>query len=347
MLSLSRALLFLRRGSAGRSPRSAGRRAGAVRARAAALVGLALLTAGCITNLVADNLDSVVEINGTTVRATAGAIEQTLPDVPNTLWLLIDRPESGRTVGAFLSPEPAPGLVVLLCGASTLDPKGRVEAVRRFDRSYGTDLRAAGFRTLSPVLSECHTPYGGEDLADARAVVDWLAAGGAEFLGAERVYVVGYSTGATVVNLLNAERRVTAMVSLAGLSEPDQLEFFQPLYRLLTLMFPDNTGFCQLATTLDVYGPPGRAPWSALDAVDRVAEFRNPTLFVHGTSDFVYVVDNTRHLEAQYAALLRAGRADLPPLEFVYVPGGSHFDPAYGAGERQRVIAYLKRFEPG
>ncbi len=346
MSSLSRPLLFLRFGCVRRSPRAAGRRASADRARAAAFVGLALLTAGCITNLVADNLDAVVEIDGTTVRATAGAVEQALPDVPNTLWLLIDRPEPGRTVGALLSPDPRPGLVVLLCGASTLDPKGRFEAVRRFDRLYGADLRAAGFRTLAPVLSECHTPYGGEDLADARAVVDWLASGGAEFLGTERVYVVGYSTGATVVNLLNAERRVTAMVSLAGLSEPDQLEYFQPLYRLLTLLFPDNTGFCQLATTLDTYGPPGKPRWTALDAVNRVAEFRNPTLFIHGTSDFVYVVDNTRHLEARYAALLRAGRTDLPPLEFVYLAGGSHFDPAYSAAERQRVIAYLKRFEP-
>lgn len=282
-----------------------------------------------------------------TLESGPQALRQHMDAVTDADWLVLTRPDGRGTVGGFLSREPhRGGLVVLLGGASTFDPLGRFAATHDFYQDFGSELRRAGFRVYAPLLAEADTPYGGEDLAQVEDVLDWLEAGGRAYLGAERVYVAGYSTGGTLVNLLNARRRVTALVAMCGLAEPVQFEAYYGFYQWLAARYPENTGFRQLAETLHVYGRPGSVRWYALDAVARVGQFRNPTLLVHGDADWVYFTDNTRHIEERYRALLRAGRTELPPLEFHYVPWGNHFSAGYDPGARRRILDFLRSFEP-
>lgn len=318
--------------------------------RAGKWLSLALLpgVAGCDAWVV-DNahIPTIPPLKRHEIRSAGQAVLQRCDGVNDADWLVIQRPGGSGEVGGFLSREPhRGGLVVLLGGASTFDPLGRYAATRNFYQDFGIDLRRAGFLLYAPVLAECGTPYGGEDLAQTESVLDWLEGEGKAFLGVERVYVVGYSTGGTLVNMLNPRRQVTAMVALCGLAESVQFEAFDGFYRWLAARFPNNAGFCQLASTLDAYGPPGSIAWYKLDAVARVGRFRNPTLYVHGDFDWVYVTANTRHIEAQYRTLRRAGRQGLPPLKFIYIPLGDHFSAGYDRATRPKIVRYLRSFEP-
>jgi len=312
------------------------------------LVATVLTVAGCvIPNLVELNIFAPLAPARETVEVN-GRARLTVPlDDPNVLWLEIDRTRAPGTIGGFIGDLSAHrgGLAVLVNGASTLEPGGEPEATRTFYDEFGSYLRSAGFLTWSVALPECGVPYGGDDLADLIEVIDWLDAGGREYLGVQRVYVVGYSTGATLVNLLNPEREVTAIVSLAGLTSGVQLERFRSLYGLMTTVFPLSTGFCQLRSTLAAYGPPGDERWQALNVIDRLEEFRSPTLFVHGTADIVFVVENTRALEARYRDLTAAG-VPLPPMEFLYLPNGSHWAGPTDPVSIERILAFLRGFEP-
>jgi dienelactone hydrolase len=234
--------------------------------------------------------------------------------------------------------------VIALNGAGGPYREGTLEADRTFHYGYAGEFRAVGLLTWTVALPECGTPYGGDDLADLLEVIDWLDQGGREYLGVDEVFVVGYSTGATVVNLLNPLRDVTAMVSLGGLADGQQLQEHYGLYQTLVGVFALNTAFCQLGDTLRAYGPPGSTRWDALDAVRQVGEFRNPTLYIHGTADVIYAVENTRRIEARYRALLAAGRDDLPELLFEYASGVQHFGTATETMYRQRVVAYVLGF---
>lgn len=306
-----------------------------------------LAVAGCGGNIV-DNVDAPATppYPRYDLRSAAHATLQKMDRVNDADWLVIQRPGGGQVSG-FLSREPhRGGVVLLLGGASTFDPLGRYAATRHFYQDFGIDLRSAGFLLYAPVLAEARTPYGREDLAEAEDILDWLETEGQAFLGVSRVYVVGYSTGGTLVNLLNPRRRVTAMVSLCGLSEPVQFEAYNGFYRWLAARFPGNAGFSQLAATLDAYGPPGSVGWLKLDAKNQVARFRNPTLFVHGAVDWVYFTDNTRHVQERYRELLRSGRCDLPPLKFIYIRGGDHFSAGYNRATRPKIVRYLRSFEP-
>lgn len=323
----------------------------AAKVRAVALLvpsTLLLAGAGCGEMLV-DNTHAPLTppANRHAVQASEHATLERIDGATDANWLTIRRADGGGEVGGFLSREPHKGgLVVLLAGASTFDPLGRYAATHDFFQDFGIDLRRAGFLIYAPVLAECGTPYGGEDLAQTEAILDWLDAEGQAFLGAQRTYVVGYSTGGTLVNLLNPRRRVTAMVAMCGLAEPVQFEAFNGLYRWLAARFPRNAGFCQLASTLDAYGPPGSVDWYRLDAVAQVGRFQSPTLYVHGDADWVYFTTNTRRIQTRYRELKQLGRSELPRLEFVYVRSGDHFSAGYDRATRPKIVKYLRSFEP-
>ncbi len=319
-----------------------------VRVCVTVLPGILLACPACFECLLPLNIGADYNPTRSQVSGLPGATlfrEEGLEDI---LWLEFERQRGSGTVGGYLAGHDTHdgGLVLLLNGASTFEPQGNPAAVLDYLQNFGLDLAEAGFLVWAPVLTECPTPYGGEDLADALEVVDWLAAGGEELLGVERVYVVGYSTGATVANLLNPRRDFTAVVSLSGIAQPDQFQAHYGFYRQLVAIYPRNAGFCQLAATLAAYGPPESPAWEALNAVDQVRDFRSPTLFMHGEADIVYLADNTRNLEARYRELRAQGATDLPRLEFEYIEGGSHFVYAEIPALRRRVVQYLKQFEP-
>ncbi|MFH1745503.1 MAG: hypothetical protein ABIG44_00500 [Planctomycetota bacterium] len=272
----------------------------------------------------------------------------TSPELDEAYWLRIERASRDGTVGGYISSldDHNGALVLLFDGAATTYRNGGLETAISYYDVFGKDLRDAGFMTWAVVLPEYDTSYGDADLADALEVLDWLESGGREFLGIERIYVVGYSSGATVVNLLNLEREVDAMVSLGGLTQPNQLVGGYWFYVLLSGMFAHNAGYGQLGQTMLEIAP-GSPTRNRLDVVSRLEEFRSPMLFIHGTLDAFYLVDNTRALEARYRALRAAGVADLVELDFHYIPNGVHFELRKNPAVRVRIIDYLMQFEPG
>jgi dienelactone hydrolase len=266
--------------------------------------------------------------------------------VENGVWLEVDRVGEPGAVGGYLSQNASERgeLVILLHGASTYDPEGTYGKARDFHEEYGPGLWPFGYLTWSLAVRECGTAYGQGDLADALEAIDWLDAEGKALLGVERVFVIGYSTGATVSTLVARHRQVDGVVSMGGLAEPDQLEELMPLYDWLRRLFPQNTAMCQLGSTLDYYGPPGSPAWEALDTVARVDELESPMLVVHAALDQVFFVDNTIHLQEQYEARLGEGVV-LPEVEFFYLPGASHFDPPRSEEVFERILDFFERIE--
>ncbi|UCG32208.1 MAG: hypothetical protein JSU68_11135, partial [Phycisphaerales bacterium] len=236
--------------------------------------------------------------------------------VEDGVWLEVDRVGEPGAVGGYLSQNAneRDALVILLHGASTYDPEGTYGKARDFHQEYAPDLWPFGYLTWSLAVRECGTAYGQGDLADALEAIDWLDAEGKALLGVERVFVIGYSTGATVSTLVARHRQVDGVVSMGGLAEPDQLEELWSLYDWLRTLFPQNTAMCQLGSTLDYYGPPGSPAWAALDTVAHVDELKSPALVVHAALDQVFFVDNTMHLQEQCEARLGEG-AVLPEVE--------------------------------
>lgn len=305
------------------------------------------LPGGCLSGLLPANALSSAAPDRSLAEAFAGAVLYRVPGVEDTGWLEIPRRGEAGVVGGYVSLGPAvrPALILILDGASTFEPTREVGAALSMHRDYAADFRAAGYRTWSLALRECPTAYGEGDLADFLEIIDWLDAGGRDALGLERVYAIGYSTGATVVNLASSQRRLDAWVSLGGLSSGDQLRAYRPLYALLAATFAANAGMCQLGETLRRYGPDASPAWEILNAVARIGEIRDPMLFIHGDLDVVFVIENTRVIESRYLAL-RAGGADLPELTFDYVPGGTHFELRDQAANRARILAFFEQFEP-
>lgn len=285
-----------------------------------------------------------VTITETNDRAALGTIDK-LDDV---LWFEIARqrgnPDSTGlgTIGGYLSPQESArgGLVILLCGGATLDPGSRAEAAYRFYAGYGAGFRDAGFRVWAPVLSESH-PYGTAEVDDLVELLDWLDAGGKSVLAAERVYVVGYSAGATTINFAMTRAKAKAMVSIAGLANGDQLRASRQVDGFLDQLFPCNTAFTQLADTIAYYDELG---WDAFDATANIADVRNPVLFMASREDAVQWPQNTEAIEKAYQQALTDG-AVLPELSFYYVPTGSHF--VYVEDKRlfEVVLEYLLSFE--
>ena len=265
----------------------------------------------------------------------------------DAVWLEIDRISTEGTIGGFLSTNEnsRAALILMLSGASTLTDDGPRGVAIKNHAQYSGEYRDAGFLTWVLMLPECGVPYGGQGVDDVVEVIDWLEGGGKDVLGVERIYVLGYSTGGTIANLVNLRRGVTASVSMSGLTQPDQFLQHRHVFEFIAGLFPDNEGMCQIKTTLDAYGPADSPRWNALDVVSRVDELKNPMLVIHGTEDFVYVIDNARNLEAAY--IERAATAEgLAPLEFLYVAGSGHFLQDENLELRPIIVEYFERFEP-
>ena len=210
---------------------------------AAAVLG----NAGCLSLLLPANVGAPLALEG---RPISGTVSATLKEVAESdaeapyYWLEIARLDTGGTVGGFVSPVDTHdgALVLLLDGGSTFHADGELGAARAHYLDFGGEFRDAGFMTWCLVLPEYGTRYGEEDLAQTLEVLDWLDRGGREFLGVERVYIVGYSAGANTANLVNTQRDVTAIVSLAGLSQADQLESFYGLLHVPQPHLPAEHG---------------------------------------------------------------------------------------------------------
>ncbi|MCZ6766274.1 MAG: alpha/beta fold hydrolase [bacterium] len=300
------------------------------------------LCAGCVIPINVE-VDSPLRTITEEKLGARFSVEEGLEDA---IWLEIERVDEPGYVGGYLSTNDHRGaLIILLAGASTFSPGGPEENARDFHLELGTVMRERDYRTWSLALRECGTAYGQGDLRDAEEALDWLERNGKTLLGVQRVYVIGYSSGATVATLLNRTRDVDALVSIAGLTEPDQLEANWALYSLLRSLFPLNEGLCQPGSTLDFYGSPGSPLWDELDTVNRVEELRNPELLVHGTQDVIFFVENTIHLQERFEERVAAG-AHLAPLEFMILPGANHFGPPFRTDVHDRIFQFLGSFEP-
>lgn len=262
------------------------------------------------------------------------------------MWLEVSRAKESGAVGGYLSEarRDRRALVVILPGASSLQEQGMREKTLSFHHGFARLFQNAGYLTWSLVVRECGTPYGQGDLRDLLTVVDWLESGGSEVLGVDRVYVVGYSSGATLAILLNRKRTVSGVVGIAGITEPKQFQSSWLLDRVIVALFPRNTGLCQLRSTLDFYGQPSSRAWDALDSVHHVQELRSPMLLIHGARDFVYKADNLRSLERSYDRQRAAGVA-LPEVEFFSLPDGDHFTTQEQPDVQRRILAFLERCE--
>lgn len=301
--------------------------------------------AGCLPSFPL-NVD-VGAPNREVVDAGAGARFLSEEGLEDTFWLEIDRMGEPGAVGGYLSLGAHRGaLVLLLPGASTFARGGTIGKTRGFHLEFGPLIRQQGYLTWTLATRECGTAYGQGDLADVIEAIDWLDGEGKTLLGVSRVYVIGYSTGATVATLLSRHRDVDAIVAIAGIAEPDQFVELWGLYDLLRRIYPFNEGFCQLGATLDFYGPPGATGWTELDTVERIDELRVPELFVHGSNDLIYSVENTLHLRDRYERRMAEGSTLPAPLEFMILEGGTHFDVVERADVLERIGVFLEMFEP-
>jgi len=310
------------------------------------IIGL-LTAAGCAPVLPTDSTDTL-NPERELIETQTGSALYSEAGVDDAQWLEMDRPaDAGGPIGGyFTAPASARNAFVLvLQGANPAGADNRLAHTLTTHRTLSASFANAGFIVWTPIIRECGTAYGQDDLVDVLDIIDWLLDGGAAELAADRIYVVGYSKGATLATLANLQRTLTAYVSLNGLPQPDQLERDWLFYQILTSVWTANEGFCQLKSTLDTYGSPGAPGWDTLDAVSRVTQLTTPELFVHTTADPVYEVENTKTMNAHYQAALDAGET-VVPLDFLYIPGGDHFVVRTDPAIHQQVIDYLNRFEP-
>lgn len=281
------------------------------------------------------------------VETKTGAAFYHEAGVDDALWLEVDRSaEAGGPIGGYFTrPDGARDSIVLLMkGANPGGPEMRLPHTLSTHRSLGWAFVQAGFATWTPFTLECGIPYGQEDLGDTLAMIDWLNGPGKADLNVNRLYVVGYSKGATLATLANLHRPATAYVALNGLADPSAIAQSYLLYQLATTLFPINEGFCQMQSTLTTYGPPGSPGWAAIDAVSRIASLHSPQLFIHVLGDPVYPAQSTRSMRDRYEAGLAAGE-NLAPLEFIFLDSSNHFQVRTDPFVHQQIIDYLMRFE--
>ncbi|MEP0846172.1 MAG: alpha/beta fold hydrolase [Phycisphaerae bacterium] len=311
-----------------------------------AAAGILAAVGACVPPLLPDNVGKSPDYARTWLRAAGGADFYAEEGLADGVWLSVARPGAAEPVSGYLSSqsEDAPALVLLLPGASSFYELGPVEKARDYHDHFAAELRSAGFRTWTLVVRECGTPYGGGDLEDTLDALDWLENGGLAALGAERTYLVGYSSGGTIANLVAIQRELPAIVSVSGLSGSEELERRYRLLRLVTALYPQTTGICQLGDTLRASGPPGSPQWSTLDVSGRVNELRSPMLVMHGERDLVFPASSSRMLQVAYADAVAHGAA-LPPVEFEFVETGRHVNMLELPDVPARVAAYLQERE--
>jgi pimeloyl-ACP methyl ester carboxylesterase len=310
------------------------------------LFGLVLPLAGC-TLLLPQNVDENPSPTRAVLKEAADAALFMEDGFTDGYWLEVERGSEPGRLGGYLSQPASPreALVLVLGGASSFEPRGALDCTRYTHTYFLPRFEERQFRIWTLVRRECGTPYGGDDVRDVIQALDWLEREGKSWLGVERVYLYGYSTGATQATLASRQRQVTAVVSLAGLTRPNQFEDLNGFYWFLAGMFPNNTGICQLRDTLAAYGPPGAAAWDALNTVDHLDELRSPMLLAQGSEDPIYFNANLLELRARYQADLAAG-ASLAPLEFIYLSGVNHYELPEHPEVVRRTMEFLERFEP-
>jgi pimeloyl-ACP methyl ester carboxylesterase len=302
-----------------------------------------MLVAGCLPSL-PDNT-TAEPLARTFYANVSGAVLQTEEGLDDAVWIEIPSTSGGGTAAGYLSLADAANgaLLILVRGASSYQPGGGVGATRHFHEVRGQPYRDAGYRTLSLDLPECGTAYGQEDVACLVQLIDWLDAGGRQALGVDRVYVLGYSVGATCTLLANRQRTVTAVTVLSPVTEPEQFEVPWLLYYLASELYPNNEGLCQLGSTLAFYGLPGSAGWQIFDTVGHVAELQSPMLVIQGTEDQIYSIENAQHLDTAYHQAVAAGLS-LPEIDFLFVQGADHFAPMDDPVVTQVVLTFFDHF---
>ncbi|UCD28800.1 MAG: prolyl oligopeptidase family serine peptidase [Planctomycetota bacterium] len=275
-----------------------------------------------------------------------GAVFYSEKGIDDGLWLEIERINEPGIVGGYISQNNnhRGALIILLNGASTYEPGGAEGRARVFHQYFGPFFRNAGYLTWFPVVRECGTAYGQGDLADLIEAIDWMERSGKVLLEVNHIYIFGYSTGWTLATLANRRRRVDAVVSISGITQPDQFKTMWSLYSFISQLFPHNTGVCQLRSTLEYYGPPESPTWEYLDSVNHLDEFLAPMLFIHGTDDYIFGIDNTLALEHRYREQIAQGEA-LPQMEFMYFPFG-HSIPVSNPEVIELIIEFFDRFNP-
>lgn len=263
-------------------------------------------------------------------------------------WLQIRAEGHANPIGGYFSDSGATrsSLVVVLDGACTYYKGGPTESARDAHERFAAPFRAAGFQTWCLALTECGSAFADVDLREAVAVVDWLHEEGGRLLGADRVYLVGYSSGATVALLINTMRSVTAVAAISPMCEPEQWQRYWYIYHFIADLYPRNEGMCQLRDTLEFYGPPGSPKWATLDAVSKVEQLKRPMLMVQGGErDVIHFSASFLRFRARYDELRREGTLLLPLVEFDYLPEADHFEPVESAEVRRRIINFFDQFE--
>ena len=311
-----------------------------------ASISISAMLAGCMQAPQADA--PTPDPSRDVVETKAGATLYREAGVDDAMWLELDRPDDagGPIGGYFTRPEnPRDAVVLVLEGANPGGADVRLPHTLETHRSLSWAFVQAGYTTWTPYIPECGIPYGQQDLQDVLALIDWLSGPGKAELNANRLYVVGYSKGATLANLANLQRTATAYVALNGLAQPDAIEDNYILYEFAVTVYPANEGFCQMKTTLDTYGPPGSPAWDVLDVVGRIAELHGPELFVHDIDDPVYPSSSDQTMQARYEQGLAAGEA-LMPLQFIFLPGADHFAVRTDTATHQQILDYFEQFEP-
>ncbi len=301
--------------------------------------------AGC-DPILPDNIAVPNVADRVAIREVEGATFYTEPDLDDGYWLEVERVRESGTIGGYISNAAhRPSIILMFHGSSTLEQDGSLKKTLAFHHGLGADLRTQDYMTWTLDIRECPTAYGQGDLADALEAIDWLYRNGKAVLGVERVYVAGFSTGGTVATLVGRNRKVDAIIAMAPLTQPKQLKDQWGFYDTLANLFPDNTGMCQLRTTLDFYGLPDSPKWDALDSVAHIDEMKSPLFFIHGTNDIVYYVDNTQAMESRYNERVAAGGA-LPYMQFEYLFMGDHPSPPNTVSSVKSMLMFLDEFEP-
>jgi alpha/beta superfamily hydrolase len=305
---------------------------------------LLILGAGCQWILPV-NIDNKTTAYREPIDKTDGAVFYWEQNLEDGLWLEIQRINEPGVVGGYLSNNKnhTGALIIILPGASTFFNGGAEEKARTYHRKLAA-YHQAGYLTWSLVVRECGTAYGLGDLHDLTEALNWLKRSGKRTLGIERIYFVGYSSGATLATMVNRRIKVDALVAIAGITQPNQFEAMWNTYYAISQLFPQNTGICQLMSTLEYYGPPGSPKWDNLDSVKHLDRFLAPMLFVHSTDDFVFYTENTLALQKRYQEQTAAGQM-LPEMEFIYLPGASHFVTPITPEISNRILEFLNRFE--
>ncbi len=223
------------------------------------------------------------------------------------LYEVTTRTPDGLTLRHWYVPPAEAGAAVLVVVHGNAGHLG--DRVDKLDEiiEAGFGVLFAGYRGYSGNPGK---PTEDDLTADARLLLDWLAAQG---VPAERTVVYGESLGTGVAVKMAAERELAAVV----LESP-------------------YTSIAEVAQTHYWYLP---AKWLVLDKWDSMAQIgriRAPLLVVHGARD--------KSVPTRYGRRLFAAAPE--PKELFIVEAGTHNDLYDHPQVAERVIGFLRRHVP-